>query len=77
MSMADEFKWDELEEEAVVVSDARETAAYFNPKGDVVIRQRASYPDEDTFVVIPTWRLPALIERLKTLLKDAQDAGTA
>jgi len=72
MSGADDFKWDELEKEAIVVKEAKETAVYYNLSGDVVIRQR-EWHDDDPFLVIPLHRVPALIERLQVLYKEATE----
>ena len=71
--MADDFDWQNLDEEAKVVNEARETAVYLNPRNDVVIRQRANWPDEreDPFLLIPLYRVQALIDRLDALLLEA------
>lgn len=68
----DDFKWDELEKEAIVVREAKETAVYYNPSGDIVIRQR-EWDDDDPFLIIPLHRVPALIERLQSLYKEVTE----
>lgn len=71
--MSDNFNWNQLEPDAKVVNEARETAVYLNTGGDVVIRQRANWPDEqeDPFLIIPLYRVRALIDRLDALLLEA------
>ena len=78
--MADDFEWGELDKAAKVVNEARETAVYLNSNGDVVIRQRKNWPDEqeDPFLVIPLYRVRALIDRLDALLLEAhEESGPA
>ncbi len=71
--MSDDFQWDELDKAAKVVNEARETVVYLNPEGDVVIRQRKNWPNEqeDPAVVIPLYRVRALIDRLDIVLLDS------
>ena len=71
--MSDSFDWNQVDKDAKVVNEARETIVYLNTNNDVVIRQRASYPDEqeDPFLVIPIHRVRALIDRLDALLLEA------
>ncbi len=75
--MADDFEWSELDRATKVVNEARETAVYLNTDGDVVIRQRRSWPDEqeDPFLVIPLYRVRALIDRLDALLLEAHEGS--
>ena len=75
--MPDDFDWNRLSAEERVVNSARETAVYLNEAGDVVIRQRADWPDEreDPFLVIPLYRVHALIDRLDALLLEAHDSS--
>jgi hypothetical protein len=72
-AVADDFDWQKLSGDERVVNEARETAVYLNPQNDVVIRQRANWPDEneDPFLVIPLYRVQALIDRLDALLLEA------
>lgn len=53
-----------------VIEPQPETAIYWNPAGQVVIRQRA-WPDEDQFVFFGTVHLQAMIARLQSMLRDA------
>ncbi|WP_158929125.1 hypothetical protein [Acidisphaera sp. S103] len=71
--MGDDFDWSQIEKDAKVVNEARETVVYLNTENDVVIRQRKNWPDEqeDPFLVIPLYRVRALIDRLDVLLLDA------
>lgn len=75
--MSDDFDWNALDNDERIVRPARETAAYLNSDGDVVIRQRREWPDEneDPFLVIPIHRIPALINRLDRLMLDANNSG--
>jgi hypothetical protein len=58
--------WDELAKAGNIVQrQANDVAVYFNPGGDLVIRERASWPDEDDhWVVIAEPNIQALIDRL-------------
>jgi hypothetical protein len=70
--MSDSFDWDDVEKEAKIVNEARETVVYLNTGNDVVIRQRANFgDDDDPFLVIPLYRVRALIDRLDALLLQA------
>ncbi len=53
VSDPDAFDWDNPEEDAIVMREQRATAVYRNRHGELIIRQRASWnDDEDTFVFI-------------------------
>lgn len=71
--LADDFDWSKIDSDTRIVNPAIETAVYLNSGGDVVIRQRADWPDEteDPFMVIPIHRVKALIDRLDALLLEA------
>ena len=77
--MGDDFDWGQIEKDAKVVNEARETVVYLNTQNDVVIRQRKNWPDEqeDPFLVIPLYRVRALIDRLDALLLDAHKPATS
>jgi hypothetical protein len=47
---ASDFDWNDTER--VVLTEQRETAVYWNPMGDLVIRQRGCWPHDDDTVVI-------------------------
>ena len=66
--MPGDFDWNDAG--PLVVRETRDTAAYLNGDGDVVIRQRMTYglEQEDPALVIPIQRVRALIERLEQLL---------
>ncbi len=74
--MTDNFDWNQIDKNEKVVNAARETAAYLNTEGDVVIRQRADWPNEqeDSCLIIPLYRVRALIDRLDALLLEAHAA---
>jgi hypothetical protein len=44
-----DFDWNDGD--SVVLTEQRETAIYWNPNGDLVIRQKC-WPDDDVWVVI-------------------------
>ena len=72
--IVDDFDWHGVAAAGgKVINQARETVVYLNTDIDVVIRQRASYPDEpeDPFLVVPIYRVRALIDRLDALLLEA------
>jgi hypothetical protein len=56
-----DFDWDDAE--AVVLHEQPETAVYWNPNGDLVIRQRR-WPDDDVFVVITEGSVDRFLDRL-------------
>jgi hypothetical protein len=57
-----DFDWNN-DTECVVLAEQRQTAVYWNPSGDLVIRQRA-WPDEDPYVVISKSSLDEFIDKL-------------
>lgn len=71
--MCEEFNWNDLDDGAIVVTQARTTAVYLGADGDVVIRHPRNWPheEEDPFVFIPMHSVPALIARLHVLYKEA------
>jgi hypothetical protein len=58
----DEFDWDA--DDSVILREQRATAAYRNRHGELIIRQRAPWPDEDTFVYISPKNEIAFMEGL-------------
>jgi hypothetical protein len=64
----DRFDWSD--EENVVCHEQPRSAVYFNPRGQVVIRQQADYHafDEDSFVFFSIENVPALIEALRVCI---------
>lgn len=67
--MGDEFDWNAMKDD-LVVDPARKVAVYFNPHGEVVIRQEDDdYFGEDPFIVIPARDVPRLIVRLNALIE--------
>ena len=49
---SDAFDWDNPNEESIVLREQQATAVYRNRAGEVIIRQRGSWPDEDSFVYL-------------------------
>lgn len=67
MSEEDEFKWDD--EESVVIKPIQAIAVYRNGMGSIVIRQeKASYQEDDPYIVVPQAELRKLIEALNKQL---------
>jgi hypothetical protein len=63
----EEFKWDD--DETVVIKPVQAIAVYRNRFGHVVIRQeRASFQEDDPYVVVPESELRRLIEALNKQL---------
>jgi len=63
---SEDFDWSDAE--AVVVPAQPAIAVYFNPRGEIVIRQEAQFhPDEDHFVYVGRKNLRPLIERLQQI----------
>ena len=58
---SEDFDWDDAE--AVVLHEQPETAVYWNPNGDLVIRQRR-WPDDDVFVVITESSVDRFLDKL-------------
>jgi hypothetical protein len=58
-----DFSW--TNEEAVVLREQRQTAIYWNPDGDLVIRQRADWDEEnDPYLVIGANNLQDFIDAI-------------
>jgi len=61
-----DFDWNDAD--AVVIERQPRTACYWNPKGQVVLRQE-SWPDDDVFLFFNLEHVPALIFALKQMLE--------
>jgi len=67
---AEEFNWDDVQDDLIQQTTSA-VAVYFNPKGEVVIRQQAiHYGDEDSFVYLPFNKVRPLIEKLRVMLDE-------
>lgn len=70
--MSEDFDWNE-DDECVLIPSVSAIAVYLNPKGNVVIRQQASWNEEgDSFVILPSEAVPKLIKRLRDLATPAE-----
>ena len=59
-----DYDWSKNGDDLVFGSSAA-VAVYVNADGDLVIRQqRDRYEDEDSVVIVPSERVPALIRRI-------------
>ena len=59
---ADDFDW--FKDDSIVLEEQPAIAVYTNPRNAIVIRQRATFPEDDMFVFIATHNLMTLIDRL-------------
>jgi hypothetical protein len=62
-----DFDWDN--DDSVVLREQRATAVYRNPVGEVVIRQKGCWPDEDTWIYISCGNEVAFMEGMAEQLK--------
>jgi hypothetical protein len=58
---ADQFDW--VNDDSIILHEQPETACYFNPRGDLVIRQRG-WPDEDSTVIISRGCVDEFLDKL-------------
>jgi len=73
--MSDDFNWDDLSDEEVVVPSVRGVAVYMNGDGDIVIRQQsAADADSDDVVVLPVSYADTLIRRVRRLAEEGSEA---
>jgi hypothetical protein len=63
----DDFDWDT--EECVVLREQRATAVYRNRLGEVIIRQKSPWPDEDVFVYLSPENEVAFMEGMAEQLR--------
>jgi hypothetical protein len=70
-----EFNWEK--NEAVVLQQQHRTAIHFNTRGDIVIRQEADWPHEesDPFLVIGAQNLRRVIARLTEMADEIDQGG--
>ena len=60
------FDWDSP---ATILPEQQAVAVYFNPSGNLVIRQERSWDrEEDSFIFVARDSIPAFIDRLTDLL---------
>jgi hypothetical protein len=66
-----EWEWDWIRgRDHIVVPSQPAIAVYFNPRGEVVIRQESrAYPDEDHFVYLQVENLDPLIDELQRIAR--------
>jgi len=62
-----DFDWRDTE--AVIIEEQPKTACYWNPMGQVVLRQRGGPCDEDAFLIFNLEHIPALIFALKQMVE--------
>jgi len=67
----DRFDWSgEEDADSIVLDGQQATALYWNKRGDIVIRQEAPYPDEDSFICIRPAHVGALVTRLQRMARE-------
>jgi hypothetical protein len=64
------FDW--MKDESVIIREQPATACYFNPAGELVIRQRR-WPDDDVFIYVA----PHTIQEFLDKVTDACGVGSA
>jgi hypothetical protein len=70
----DDFDW--FDRDSVIIREQPAIACYWNPHGEVIIRRRADWcEDEDHFIYVRVEYLDALIERLKNMRDSARREG--
>jgi len=66
-----DFSWRETD--AVVVRQQDAIAVYSNPDGDLVIRRRQAWDeDEDVWIVVAQTQIPTVIDAMEKVLKEVQ-----
>jgi len=61
-----DFSWRDTE--SVIIEQQPKTACYWNPVGQVVVRQDG-WPDDDAYLIFNLEHLPTLISALQQMLK--------
>jgi hypothetical protein len=68
---ADDFDWDNPDNESVVLQEQRATAAYHNRAGELIIRQRAAFNDDsDAFVFVSPENTTAFLEAVAAVARN-------
>jgi hypothetical protein len=66
-----DFSWRETD--AVVVRQQDAIAVYSNPDGDLVIRRRQAWDeDEDVWIVVAQTQIRAVIDAMEKVVKEVQ-----
>jgi hypothetical protein len=65
----DDNKFDWNDDDSIILKEQKAIAAYYNPAGGLVIRQKADWDeDRDTYVVITSTNCDAFIDRLTDIM---------
>jgi hypothetical protein len=68
---AEEFSWRDTD--SVVVRQQDAIAVYSNPDGDLVIRRRRSWDEEDdVWIVVAQTQIRTVIDAMEKVLKEVQ-----
>lgn len=71
MSDAEDFSWRDTD--AVVVRQQDAIAVYSNPDGDLVIRRRRAWDEEDdVWIVVGQTQIRSVIDAMEKVLKEVQ-----
>jgi hypothetical protein len=69
---SNDFSWRETD--AVVVRQQDAIAVYSNPDGDLVIRRRQAWDeDEDVWIVVAQTQIRTVIDAMEKVLKEVQN----
>lgn len=61
--------------ECIVARSYGDLAAFLNSDGDVVLKQRDQYDDDDAIIVVQRHHIKALVAKLADLQKTVEEAG--
>lgn len=71
MAEEENFSWSKAESTEIIQRSVQAVAVYFNPAGDIVIRQEANaYEAHDSFVILPVDACERLIEKLSEMVQE-------
>jgi hypothetical protein len=68
-NVPDTFDWNDPKEDSIVLREQRATAVYRNRAGEVIIRQKGPWPDEDIFLYISPENEVAFMEGMAEQLR--------
>jgi len=72
--MKDSFDWNELDSTDVVTHGVATTVVYFNPRGDIVIRQQGdSFGNDDQTIVLPVAYAEKLVLKIRSAISEVND----
>lgn len=63
-----DFDWDSPSEDCCILRGPEDIAIYYNPRGEIVLRQNVEYGHGDAIIVIHPKYLPGLISQIKDFI---------